>query len=91
MIQVLCDKCGKDCDLNAYEVRVSAIHNPSPRHVLSVGDLKITDDNSKIRFCLCQDCYREIGLPNIYMCIDQKAVVWRDVDYEELLKKRGKA
>lgn len=66
MIQVICDKCKRDCDAVAYTMKVEVIHNPVPRNPLDRGDLRITDDNSFIRMILCQKCYGDLGLPNIY-------------------------
>ena len=80
MIQIICDKCGSDCESNAYEIRVSAIHNPTPLYALDIGDLKITDDNSKYRFILCQDCYREMGFPNVYQVCNTGKLVFRDAE-----------
>ena len=70
MIKVICDKCEKDCDRNAYEIVVSAVHNPTPLYALDVGDLKITDEKKRYRFILCQHCYKEMGFPNYYMVTD---------------------
>ena len=78
MIQIICDKCGKDCERNAYEIRVNAIHNPAPLYVFDTGDLKITDDKSSYRFILCQNCYREMGFPNIYKVYETKELQFRD-------------
>lgn len=83
MIQVICDKCGADCERNAYEVRVSAIHNPTPLYALDVGDLKITSDNSKYRFILCQKCHRKMGFPNIYKVCETGELQFRDIGTEE--------
>lgn len=80
MIQVICDKCGKDCDRVAYEIRVSSIHNPTPLYALDVGDLKITDERKSYRFVLCQGCYRKMGFPNYYKATEGSALVFRDED-----------
>lgn len=66
MIQVICDKCKENCDLNAYVLTVEVIHNPSPVAPNDIGSLKITDDNTFMKMCLCQNCYRELEFPNIY-------------------------
>ena len=70
MLLVLCDKCGADCERNAYEIRVAPIHNPCPLYATDVGDLKISDEHKKFRFILCQYCYREMGFPNYYKAVD---------------------
>lgn len=89
MIQVLCDKCEKNCDNNAYEIRVSAIHNPTPLYPLASGELKITDDNSRYRFILCQKCYREMGFPNIYKVCETKKLHFRDEQEKALAEGNG--
>lgn len=78
MIKVICDKCGKDCGLNAIDVSMGIIHNPCPTHVLDVDNLKITNDYSRIRFILCQDCSKELGLPNIYETVKTKELKFRE-------------
>lgn len=78
MIKVLCDKCGCDCERNAFEIRVSAIHNPTPLYALDVGDLKITTDHKYYRFILCQHCCREMGFPNYYAVIGGRGLKFRD-------------
>lgn len=66
MIKVICDKCGGNCDRTAYDIRIGAIHNPTPLNAHDRDELKITDDNTQIRFVLCQECYYDMGLPDIY-------------------------
>lgn len=79
MIQVICDKCHKDCDLNAYVITVNVIHNPCPVHFLDArSDIKLTDDNTAIRMCLCQECYRKLGFPNIYTVTRKEVLEWRE-------------
>ena len=78
MIRVICDKCGVDCAAVAYHVAVQPIHNPTPLYCTDLGDLKITDDNTRIRFCLCQDCYRSLGLPNVYIAAEIHELRFRD-------------
>lgn len=80
MIKVICDKCGADCDLNAYVLTVEVIHNPSPSYPLDRGRLKITDDGSYMRMCLCQKCYRKLGFPNIYKVIRTKKLDWTETE-----------
>lgn len=78
MIKIICDKCGVDCGRVAYEIRVSAIHNPTPLYARDTGDLKITDDNSRFRFVVCQNCYRKMGFPNIYKVCETGELCFRD-------------
>lgn len=66
MLKIICDKCGHDCDRVGYELRVAAIHNPVPLYPTDIGELKITDDTTQIRCVVCQECYKKLGLPNIY-------------------------
>lgn len=77
MIKVMCDKCGGDSGLSAYEIRISAIHNPAPQRWNDIGDLRITDDDHKIRFILCDGCYKKIGLPLFSKSVNDKNIVWR--------------
>ena len=78
MIKVFCDKCGKDCGLNAYALTVEIINNPCPVHIFDVGDLKITCDHTKMRMIVCQDCYRSLGMPNIHKAVREKKLTWRE-------------
>lgn len=80
MIKVLCDKCGKDCELNALVITTEVIHNPCPVHLQDCGDLQITGDHSKIRYILCQECYINLGLPNVYSAIRNKKLEFRDIE-----------
>lgn len=66
MIKIMCDKCGTDCDAVGYEIRVSVIHNPTPLSAKDIGDMKLTDDNTRYRFILCQKCFAGMGFPNPY-------------------------
>lgn len=83
MIKVFCDKCGKDCELNAFAITTEIIHNPCPVHLQDCGELKITGDHSKIRYVLCQDCYINLGLPNVYTTIREKILKFRDKEKAE--------
>lgn len=69
MIQILCDKCKKSCGLNAYVISINVIHNPNPTNYKDTGDVRLTDDNTYVRFCLCQECYANLRLPNIYRLV----------------------
>ncbi len=66
MIKMICDKCEKDCGLNAYDILIRVLHNPSPHNVRDTSDPHITDEDTHMRFILCQDCYERLGFPNIY-------------------------
>ena len=78
MIKVICDKCGENCGLIGYALKVEVIHNPCPVHIFDVGDLKITCDNTKMRMVVCQNCYRSFGFPNIHKTVREKKLTWRD-------------
>ncbi len=82
MIRVLCDKCGADCDATAYAIAVEVIHNPTPRFPTDSGGIKITDDKSHMRMCLCQNCYRELGFPNIYVVMETNRLEWHGLRKE---------
>lgn len=83
MIRVFCDKCEADCNAVAFVISVDLIHNPTPRHPLDFGDIKITDDRSHMRMCLCQKCYKGLGFPNIYEVARTKKLKWRDQSQKE--------
>lgn len=83
MIKVFCDKCGADCDLNAYVLTVEVIHNPSLVSPDDIGSLKITDDNTFMKMCLCQSCYKELKFPNIYKVKRTGKLDWKNYDKEE--------
>lgn len=71
MVKLECDRCGKDCGLNALVVTVNVIHNPSPVRFEDVGDVRLTDDHTHIRFMLCEKCYTWLGFPNPYRSGDK--------------------
>lgn len=78
MVKVFCDKCGMDCGLNAFVLTIQTIHNPNPVNISSFGSIKLTDDNTHIAMCLCQNCYRELKLPNIYSSVNKGTIVWNE-------------
>lgn len=80
VIKIICDKCGCDCIRVGYHVDIQIIHNPTPIFCTDLGDLKITDDHIRVRFCLCQDCYRSLGLPNIYIAERTHELRFREED-----------
>jgi hypothetical protein len=67
MIKVMCDECGKDCDLCGYDILIRSIHNPCPVRFSDTGPLSITCDREIKRFVLCQECYAKHKLPNLFM------------------------
>lgn len=66
MIKLECDRCGENCDLNAYVITVDVIHNPNPVSFEDTGSIRLTDDTTHIRYMLCQECYKLLGFPNPY-------------------------
>lgn len=82
MVQVICDKCGKDCDLNAYVITINVIHNPNPHNWGNTGNIHLTDDNSHMRMCLCQACYGQLNFPNIYEVIEKGKLSFDKKTYE---------
>lgn len=64
MMKIICDKCGQDCGLNAYDILIGVLHNPVPTSIKDTGRPTATTDSTHIRFTLCQDCYKSLGLPN---------------------------
>lgn len=83
MIIVSCDKCSKDSFAEKercfYEIRVMPIHNTVPTSYNDFGEPQITDSaNDHIRFILCQKCYAEMGLPNVYSTRRSGKLDWRD-------------
>ena len=81
MIKIICDYCGVDCDRVSYDVRIGVLHNPVPMYMSDLGEAHITDDQARVRFTLCQKCYREqFKLPNIYTSICKKQLIWREED-----------
>lgn len=78
MIKIICDKCGCECGLNAFAIRVWNIHNPTPAYLNDTTDPKLSDSNEKIQFTLCLGCYRELGMPNLYKAVNDRKLEWRD-------------
>lgn len=78
MIKLICDRCGEDCGLNGYDVLVNVLHNPVPTSMNDVGDPQITDDTTSLRMLLCQHCYKELGLPNVYTASMKGTVTFRE-------------
>jgi hypothetical protein len=79
MVKVFCDKCNADCGLNAFVLTVQTIHNPNPVSPASFGRIGLTDDISHVTLCLCQKCYGDMKLPNIYSCVKTGKIVWGKV------------
>ena len=82
MIKLLCDKCGADCGLNAFDIRVNVIHNPIPVSYKNFGEPHLTDDTTHYRFMLCQECERKTGFPNPYEVEVGKPLRFRDTEEE---------
>lgn len=75
MVKMFCDKCGNDCHLCAFDITVRVLNNPIPHSVRDTSEPTITQDNTHIRFLLCQDCYERLGFPNIYS-VERKGLVF---------------
>ena len=78
MIQVICDRCNKNCCRSAYVVTVEVIHNPTPIYPTDKGNIKITDTHTTMKMCLCEDCYGEMGFPNVYMFEDSGEMKFKE-------------
>ena len=79
MVKVFCDRCGADCGLNAYAIRIENIHNRYPSFPLDIGPPYLGVSHERCQFTLCQDCYLEIGLPNLYEVQNTKEIRFRGV------------
>lgn len=78
MLKMICDCCGEDAKLCGYDVRVDLLHNPQPKgHFSTSIDPTITCDPKKMRFLLCEHCYRKMGFPNIYEANETKELTFR--------------
>lgn len=78
MVKIFCDKCKKDCGLNSYDILVNVLHNPTPHNAFDISQPCITQDNTHIRFTLCQDCYAETGFPNVYS-VGRKGLIFERI------------
>lgn len=66
-MRIYCDCCGQDAGRCAFDVRVNLLHNPVPQdHFTIFSDPTISSDPKRMRFTLCEKCYRAMGFPNIY-------------------------
>lgn len=52
--------------MNASVIDIHVVHNPNPVRFGDIGEIRLTDDNTHIRYMLCQSCYDKQGLPNPY-------------------------
>ena len=78
MLRIYCDCCGQDAMRCAYDVRVSLLHNPVPQdHFAIFSEPTISSDPKKMRFTLCEKCYREMGFPNIYEAEEENTLRFR--------------
>lgn len=80
MVKIYCDKCGKDTERVAYSIEIHSLQNASPMYLSDTGRPQITDCGHHVTFTLCQDCYRDMKLPNLYNSIRKKKIQWRDED-----------
>lgn len=80
MIKLECDKCKKDCGLVAFDVLVRVLHNPEPVSIKDTGNPQITCENTSLRMLLCQDCYKKLGLPNVYSSLNNNKIEFRSND-----------
>lgn len=80
MLKIICDKCGKEADRVGYSIEIHSLNNPSPMYLSDTGRPRITDCGHHISFTLCQHCYRDMELPNIYTCMRKNKIQWRNED-----------
>lgn len=66
MVKLYCDKCGRDCGHIARDILISNIENPVPTSTGDTERPQITADCKTKRFLLCQECYKQTGLPNLF-------------------------
>lgn len=83
MIHAICDFCGKDCDLTATLVSLTAFQNFARYHSIShpYGVQEPTKS-----FVICSDCLRKHDLPNPYE--DYKEITSQKLSYREVLPSR---
>lgn len=67
MVKLFCDICGKDCGLSALDVYIRVIHNPHPTNRQDAEKPTLTDDDTHVRYMLCDECYERTHLPNPYV------------------------
>lgn len=77
MIQMVCDRCGKDCDAIAFKVDLRLIENPSPLHMTHLGRPNIGNVTG-VTFMLCQECRKQYDFPNVFTCNRENKLVWKD-------------
>lgn len=70
MFKVICNKCNKDCDKIATFVEIKRVTN----YATCITDIGSPMGNidATMQLALCQDCYSELGFPNIYDKSDNK-------------------
>lgn len=78
MIKLYCDKCGKNCGHIARDILINNIENPVPASINDTSKPQITDDRKTKRLLLCQECYKQTGLPNLY----EEGLVFMNVNTE---------
>ena len=77
MIKIICDKCGCECGLSAFVIRVWNIYNLIPAYLNDTTDPKL-NDSEKIQLTLCQDCYKKIGIPDLHKAVNDRKLEWRN-------------
>jgi len=65
MVHVICDKCGKDCGRIAHFITVKVISNYASYNTDTGNKIMGIEDGEMI-MSYCQDCYADLGFPNIY-------------------------
>lgn len=83
MIHAICDFCGKDCELTATLVSLTAFQNFARyhRHSDPYGVKEPTKS-----FVMCSDCLKEHDLPNPYK--DYSEITDQKLSYKEVLPHR---
>ena len=76
MVKLYCDKCGKDCGCIARDILINNIENPVPASIRDTTRPQITADCKTKRLLLCQACYRQTGLPNLF----EEGLVFMDIN-----------
>ena len=44
MIELKCDRCGRNCDLSTRVIDIRVVHNPYPVSFDDIGEIRLTDD-----------------------------------------------
>ena len=63
MLHAICDFCGNDCNRVGYFLTITPFQNFARYHT----DTKIYGNQDETKsFVVCQDCFRNLNLPNPY-------------------------